>query len=317
MKNSGTNGAQSHSPGRMAGAADDSPHITERGAWAALVAGATMISFSSVLVKLADVTPTVSAFYRVAFGALFLGGAAVYKGLSWRAGGRIYGLLALCGLVFALNLYFWHVSIHYVGPGLATLLSNFQVFFLGVVGVAVMGEPLGWRLLLAVPLAVMGLFMIVGIQWDLLGPIYRLGVWFGIIGALFYSAYLLALRKAHSSEQGLHPLVGLSVICFITAFCLGMNIWAVGDSFAIPNGRSWGALVGLGLFSQTVGWLLITRGLPHIRASLAGLCLMIQPTLAFVWDILFFQRPTSYVNLAGVVLTLGAIYLGSTSRASQ
>lgn len=38
-----------------------------------------MISFSGVWVKIADVAPTISAFYRVLFGGLFLLAAACWK----------------------------------------------------------------------------------------------------------------------------------------------------------------------------------------------------------------------------------------------
>jgi drug/metabolite transporter (DMT)-like permease len=44
---------------------------------------------------------------------------------------------------------------------------------------------------------------------------------------------------------------------------------------------------------------------------LSGFILLLQPALAFVWDVLLFQRPTSLVNWAGVFIVLVAIYLGS------
>ncbi|MDP3480399.1 MAG: EamA family transporter, partial [Desulfoprunum sp.] len=86
-----------------------------------------------------------------------------------------------------------------------------------------------------------------------------------------------------------------------------------GDSFAIPDLKSLLALVSLGLYSQTIGWLLIANAMPKIRASFTGLILLLQPALAFVWDVLFFARPTNLVNWTGIILTLTAIYLGLTA----
>jgi drug/metabolite transporter (DMT)-like permease len=60
-----------------------------------------------------------------------------------------------------------------------------------------------------------------------------------------------------------------------------------------------------------VGWLLISRGIPHVEAGRAGLVLLLQPSLAFVWDILFFGRPTDALDVAGAVLAVGAVYLGT------
>lgn len=46
------------------------------------------------------------------------------------------------------------------------------------------------------------------------------------------------------------------------------------------------------------------------EASHVGPVLLLQPALAFVWDILFFARPTTPLDLLGVLLTLFAIYPG-------
>ncbi|CAO0819763.1 hypothetical protein DFAR_1110033 [Desulfarculales bacterium] len=43
---------------------------------------------------------------------------------------------------FALELTFWHRSIHLLGSGLATILAEFQVFFLAGFGALFFGERL-------------------------------------------------------------------------------------------------------------------------------------------------------------------------------
>jgi len=40
--------------------------------------------------------------------------------------------------------------------------------------------------------------------------------------------------------------------------------------------------------------------------------LLLQPTLAFTWDVLFFHRPTDVTDVVGAGLALAAIYLGTT-----
>jgi drug/metabolite transporter (DMT)-like permease len=90
-----------------------------------------------------------------------------------------------------------------------------------------------------------------------------------------------------------------------------------GDSFTIPNSKSLLALLGLGLFSQTIGWVLIANAMPKIRASFTGLILLLQPALAFIWDVLIFNRPTDILNWTGVILTLAAIYMGLTGKARK
>jgi drug/metabolite transporter (DMT)-like permease len=135
-----------------------------------MMGGAAMIGFSSVWVKLAHVTPAVAGFYRVFFGAVFLTVATAWLREFKCICGKAVVLAFVCVFFFALDLFFWHTAIHLIGPGLATLLGNLDVFFLALIGVMFMGEKLRVRFWVAVIMAVVGLTLIVGLQWDLLDP---------------------------------------------------------------------------------------------------------------------------------------------------
>jgi drug/metabolite transporter (DMT)-like permease len=275
-----------------------------------LTAGALMISFSGVWVKVSHVPPTISAFYRVLFGGIFLLTAACWKKeIAWQGWQRLR-LVLLCGILLTLDLYLWHKSIHFVGPGLATILGNFQVFLLTGLGVLFMGEKVSARFFLAIVMAILGLFLVVGIQWNQLGDQYKTGVYLGLATAVAYTAFLLALRKLQSGQTETITFYGLTLVSFTTAFFLGIEAGYSGDAFIIPDIQSWTALLLLGLTTQGVGWILISNALPRIRASFAGLILLLQPSLAFVWDVLLFQRQTSPVNWIGVIMAITAIYLG-------
>lgn len=276
--------------------------------------GASMISFSAVWVKFADVAPTSSAFYRVFFGFCFLLIPVIVKRELHIPSGKQTLLIIGCGLAFAIDLFSWHKSIIYIGPGLATIIGNFQVFLMGAIGLFLFKEKLSYRFFLSVPLAIGGLFLIVGTGWNHLTPEYKTGILFGLLTALSYVFFLLALRKIQ--HQGASFFYGLMAVSLTTALFLIPVMIMEDISFAIPNIKTAVALIILGLFSQTIGWLIIANAMPKIPASITGLVLLLQPSLSFVWDILFFSRPTSMVNLLGVFITLGAIYLGITSRRS-
>jgi len=282
-----------------------------------LLAGAVMISFSGVWVKISHVTPTVSAFYRVLFGGLFLFAAACWqKEITWK-GWQHLRLGFLCGVLLALDLFFWHQSIRYIGPGLATILGNFQVFLLAGLGVVFMGEKVSPRFFLAILMAILGLFLVVGIQWNQLGSQYKIGVYLGLTTAVAYTAFLLSLRKLQSGETAAITFYGMMLLSFAAAIFLGLQAVYSGDSFIIPDIQSWTTLLLLGLTSQGIGWILISNALPRVRASFAGLILLLQPSLAFIWDVLFFHRPTSAVNWIGVVMTISAIYLGTIKKSDD
>lgn len=282
-----------------------------------LLAGAVLISFSSVMVKLTQVGPTTSAFYRVLFGGLGLSLLVLARRERlWAGWPPLAGALA-AGLLFALDLFFWHRSILYVGPGLATILANFQVFIMAGAGVLLLGERPGWRLAAAIPLAVLGLIMVVAQDWLDLGPQYRLGVIFGLVTALSYACYLLVLRWAVRRRPNLGATANVALISLACAGLLALEMARAGESFAIPSPADWGWLLIYGLACHGLGWVLISLGLGRIPASRAGLALLLQPTLSFVWDMLFFARPTTGLEASGAALALGAIYLGSASQGEQ
>ena len=85
-------------------------------------------------------------------------------------------------------------------------------------------------------------------------------------------------------------------------------------SFVIPDLSSLFSLACLGFLSQCFGWVLIATSLPRTNTSSAGLILLLQPSLSFLWDVLFFNRPTEPLNWLGVTLTLFAIYLGISAK---
>jgi drug/metabolite transporter (DMT)-like permease len=285
-----------------------------------LVTGAVMISFSGVWVKVSHVTPASSAFYRVLFGGFLLLAAAVWRREVKWPNIRQLALATTGGGFLALDLLFYHSSIFYVGPGLGTILPNFQVFILAAVGILFLGEKLRWSLLTAIALAFSGLFLIVGIDWASLDSSYKVGIYFGLGAAFCYAWFLLSLRKLQAEQAGVSIFFALMAVSFVTALFLAAEIIHSGGTFAIPDLQSLTSLAALGLFSHTLGWVIITNALPHIRASLSGLILLLQPALAFVWDVLLFQRPTSAINWLGVLVVLSAVYLGTvkpTQRARR
>lgn len=282
-----------------------------RGATARLLVGAVLISFSAVFVKLTSVAPTVSAVYRCAFGGavLFLW-LAISRQQVW-VRPRPWVTLLVAAAFFAADLAAWHRSIVFVGPGLATLLANFQVFVLAVVGVVVFAEPARLSLWLAIPLAMTGLALLIGIQWTDLPALQREGVLWGLATAFFYSGYILSLRRARQLSPGIGAANDLAIVSVASAILLAVLALASGESLRIPDLPNLGTLVAYGVVGQVLGWLLISSGLERVATGLIGLILLLQPTLAFLWDIVLFGLPMSAFQGLGAGLAIAAIYVAT------
>lgn len=282
-----------------------------------LFIGAALISLSPVWVKLVSVSPTSSGFYRVLIGGLALAMYLLASGQRLHLGRRVWQLLLVAAVFFAFDLWFWHRSINYIGPGLSTLLANFQVFFMAAAGIFLLRQaptPLQW---FAIPLAFFGLTLIVGFDWQGLPDDYRLGVIFGLLTAVSYAGYLLSLRASRQGSEHRLPTREVAIISLVTAALLGLSALVEGESLAISRLDDAAWLVCYGILSHCIGWLFIASSLPHVSTAEAGLALLLQPTLSFAWDVLFFARPMSATELLGAGIALLAIFLGSRPASQQ
>jgi drug/metabolite transporter (DMT)-like permease len=291
------------------------PAPVPRRALIEMIAGAAAISTTSLFVKLAHVAPTVSAFYRMTFGGCMLLVGLIALGQWRRISLSDIAWLLIPGVAFAADLMLWHRSILLIGPGLATLLGNFQVFLMALAGFLIYRERLGWQFLAGVALAFVGLYLLVGLDWSHVGAQYRLGVVLGIVTGVAYAAYMLSTR--HAQRAGHVRLAPAQLLCVSSLLCaavLGIACLVEGDSFVLPDAQSISALLALGFFGQVLGWVLLTRAMPQLPASLIGLLLLLQPALSFLFDVVLFARPTRSLDWVGVALSLVGIFVGSYRR---
>jgi drug/metabolite transporter (DMT)-like permease len=98
--------------------------------WAVL--GVLAISLSAVWVRLAAAPPETATFLHMAYALPALVLLWLPVRLRDRRSRRERLLAVAAGAVLAVDLAFWHRSIGLIGAGLATVLANTQVVFVGV-----------------------------------------------------------------------------------------------------------------------------------------------------------------------------------------
>ena len=285
--------------------------------WAGILlvfAGAACISFSAVFVRLCTVEPEVSTFYRLLFGTLTLSMISLFRREKLAAPRKVYLFLGAAAVLFCLDLIFWHHCIYLLGPGLATITANFHVFFMAPAGLMLFKERLSVGLLVGLPLALIGLILLVGITGGAIPPEALKGLGVGLTASFWYAGYVLVLRQSQHLPRRLSPLGSITMITMACAVIMALALPAMGKSFAIPDLRNGLILLVYGVFCQAFGWLFLTLGLPRLPASLGAPVMLLQPGLAFIWDVLFFGRPVNAPVLLGAVVALAGIYLAVTGQ---
>lgn len=290
-----------------------------RAALAWMLTGAALIGTNGLMVRLAGTPPTISAFYRMLFAGVLLT-LFVHLRRDWRPlPGRMWWLALLPATAFAADLWLWHRSILLIGPGLATLLANAQVFFMALAGVLLFGERVGLRFVAGIALAFFGLWLMLGADWATLPADYRWGVWLGLATGLCYAVYNVGLRHVQragnadaSGAAASAPVAQvLAMVSLLCAVLLGLAGVAEGVSFAIPTWQALGWLLLLAALGHCLSWILISRAMQHLSVALVGLLLLVQPVCAFLLDILVLQRDTLPREWLGLACTLAGIFLAS------
>ena len=221
----------------------------------------------------------------------------------------------MASIFFAADLWFWHRSVIYVGPGLGTLLANMQVFIMMMAGIFLYKQIPTKVQLFSVPFAVIGLSMIVGLDWKELKPNYQAGIIFGLLTAICYSSYLISMRQAQQSKTNVIPIREVAVMSLMVSMILALTAFFENESLIVENPNDYLILLIYGIGSHAIGGIMIASALVRVSTTEVGIALLLQPTLSFIWEILFFNRSFSLIESVGVIIVLYSIFLSSNRTA--
>jgi drug/metabolite transporter (DMT)-like permease len=290
------------------------PHRLHDRPIVAALAGALAISFSGILFRVAHVSPATGAVFRCLYALPILWPLSLLE--DRRYGPRPLrqrALAWLAGLFFAVDLIAWHQGIEEVGAGLATVLGNLQVVFVGLLAWLILRERPSNRSLAAIPVALVGVVLISGaLESGAYGRNPGLGVAYGILTALAYSGFLLVLRAGNQDwRRPAGPLFDATLVSGLACIPIGL---VIGNLDWTPGWPAWGYLLLLAWSSQALGWLLISITLPRLPAALTSVLLTFQPVLSvlFAWAIL--NESPSALQLGGVGLVLCGLLIVSAGR---
>jgi drug/metabolite transporter (DMT)-like permease len=272
----------------------------------AALLGIGAISFSAIFVRLAGQPPVTAAFFRTAMAIPVL--LLLARGMGGNRKRSTRGrLLALgAGVALATDLYLWHQAIDWLGAGLATVVANTQVVFVGLAAWAIYKERPAFRTLLIVPVIFAGITFIAGVgDPEAYGSNPAGGAVFGLLAGAIYSVFLLLFRE--SGKEDKHPVVTLyevTVSATVATFIISL---ADGGLNFNPPADSLMWLIVLSLGCHVFGWVLISSALTRLPSLETSILLMLQPMLTMVWAAPIFGERMSSGQWLGVALVLGGV----------
>jgi drug/metabolite transporter (DMT)-like permease len=289
-------------------------HQNRFAAYLALGIGIVCIGFSAIFVKIAGTVGVVSAFYRVLFAGVVIVPWGVLR-LFKRPCPSIKEavLITAGGVFFGVDLALWNTSIMLTTAATATLLANNASLWVGLGALLLFREELSLRYWCGLMMAIVGMAILVGAaSWH--GFHMNLGDLLAIIASFFYAAYLLTTQRARAGVDTL-TFMTISLVPAILVL-LVMNL-AMGTALVGYSNKTWLALLGMGLFSQMVGWLAINYALGHLRAAPVSVSLLGQPVVTAMLSIPLLGESLSRHQIVGGVVVLSGIYFANQSNRKQ
>lgn len=270
---------------------------------AALLGANIALAFGPWFVRLADVGPVASAFWRITLAAPVLGTAALVMG--WRPGRlprRLWLLIALGGLCFAADLGSWHLGILRTTLANATLFGNSATLMFPVYGFLV---AYAWPTRvqgLALALASIGAALLLGRSYQL-DPRHLAGDLLCLIAGVLYTAYFILMARARATMTPLPALASstLASVAPLLLFALLLGERIVPDD--------WTPLVGLALVSQVIGQGLMIFALGRLPPLTVGLALLTQPVVAAAIGWLVYGERLGPADAIGAALIAVALAL--------
>ncbi len=275
--------------------------------------GAALLGFAPIGLRLSEVGPQATAFWRFIFALPVVLALATYTPRQGQAAAlRRAPILAVAGFLFALDIAFWHASLTMTTVANATLLSNMTPILAALAGLFWFREKIASSFWVGAPVALAGAGLLTLAraqsgqgQEGLTGEIVAL------ISAVWYAAYLILVAR-YRRDVPVWPLMAITTAASaVTA--LGATI-LVGESLWPQTWIGWAILVGLGVVVHGGGQGFIAMGLGRLPIALSTVVLWVQPVAAAAVSWVLFGEAMGPLALAGAALVLGGVYIVQRAR---
>jgi drug/metabolite transporter (DMT)-like permease len=287
------------------------PAVPASLALAALLAGAAGIAFAPIFVKISEVGPVATAFWRVLLAFPILLAWMEIEGRRSGKPGHPSGLrellaLSASGLFLGSTFALWHLSLGLTSVANSTLLVNLAPVFVALGAWLFLGQRFGAAFLVGMAIALGGAALLVAGGTSGLGGGEVAGDGLAALAAVFYAGYLLSVSGLRSRFPTAAVMAyGAPAAC---AALLPVALLS-GEGLLPASWQGWAVLAAVALVSQVLGQSLVAYALAGLPAAFSSVALLLQPTIAaaLAWAILGevlgpWQAAGGAVVLAGVVL---------------
>lgn len=272
--------------------------------FAALIFGALAMAISPIFVRLAEVGPFTSAFWRV-----FLALPVLWAWMTIAERGQVADrprafsrATLLAGLMFTGDLFFWHLSIVHTTVANATFFATTAPIWVVVFGWLLFREKASMATLAGLALCLLGGVALVAQSTQV--DLARVpGDLFGVATGVFFGLYFLAVGAARKHAGAARVTFELSLLSAGLLFLVAL---VAEHDFLPRSSGGWAALVAMAWISHAGGQGLLSVALGRLPPIFSSLVIFLESIAAalFAWAILG-EAVTAAQGLGGACILLG------------
>jgi drug/metabolite transporter (DMT)-like permease len=221
-------------------------------------------------------------------------------------------LLFLRGLFGGLAVLFYFLAIAHINVGVATLLNYTAPIFSGAFSMLFIGEKISPRVLLPMPIALLGIFLVVHAHAQP-GDILGFGKWelIGLLSGVSSGAAVTAMRRARRGENSWSVYTSFCLLGLFVCAPMGIASWRT------PTTSEWTPLLATSLFAIGAQ-LLLTFSLRWVDAMTVGVISQLAVVIAMILGATLLNESIPPIATIGSLLTiggvLGVVYVTSLSK---
>lgn len=274
--------------------------------FSALVIAAIAMGLSPIFVRLADVGPFTSAFWRVALALPVL---YAWMRMSERRRTKPVRTFPRAtiwvGVAFTADLFFWHLSIVTTTVADATFFATTAPIWVVLFGWLIFRRRVSAAILVGLGLCILGGTALLAQSFQMkVGT--ALGDLYGLVTGVFFGLYFLAVQAAREDNSAARVTFEATTI---TAALLLLAALGLEHQLLPRTLHGIAALVALAWISHAGGQGLLTVALGRLPAAFSSLVIFLEAIAAacLAWAIL--GEPVTFIQAGGGLAILAGIYI--------
>ena len=284
----------------------------DRFALAALLLGGAAIGGSPIFVRLSDVGPMATAFWRVALALIPIVIVSLMKKERGPKPQSLsdYAMLVLPGVMLALDLAAWHLSLTMTSVANATLLANLAPVFVTLIAFVFFSARISRAFVIGLAVALSGVVILKGGPAAIGNGDLR-GDGIAMIAAFFYACYILAIGRLRSRFDTIRIMLWSTACAAVCIFPIGL----IYEGHMLPaTVYGWSIVFGLAFISHAGGQVAITYALAYLPPAFSSLTLLLQPVVAAILAWALLNEAIGTMQAFGGAVVLAGIMIARTSR---